>query len=119
MSDIYDRSAWPSPEENPLVLLVKCKEEWFPNEQVVAALGLAPGRALLSNGTVFKRQIRDEDAAIVSRGWLVPSKNVNRSNSGQMRLLSRRAVIIAAMRTETVNAAAFRDWMADRLCEAV
>lgn len=119
MTDIYDRSTWPPPEENPLVLLLRTDAQWFSNEQVVAALDLTPGRALLSSGTIFRKQIRDDDAAIESRGYLIPGNTVNRSNGGALRVFSRRAVVIAGMRTETVNAAAFRDWLADQIVEGL
>lgn len=112
--DIYDRAAWPSPESNPLVVMLKRGDEWYSNEEIVTALGLSAKRALLSEGTIFKKQIRDDDAAVVSRDWLRPVKAVTRSNGGTMRVFSRRALVLAAMRTETINAAAFRDWLATR-----
>lgn len=115
--DIYDRAAWPKPESNPLVQLLLSGDEWFTNEQIVTALGLSRNRALLSEGTIFKRQIDDGDAGTVSRGWLTPGKKVTRSNGGTMRVFNRRALVIAAMRTDTLHAAAFRDWMATKLAE--
>lgn len=110
--DIYDRTGWPAPASNPLVIMLQRGDEWYSNEEIVAALGLSAKRALLSEGTIFKKQIRDDDAAVVSRGWLVPGKSVTRANGGTMRVFSRRALVLAAMRTETINAAAFRDWLA-------
>ncbi len=113
--DIYDRSIWPSPDRNPLVRMLESGDEWFTNEQIVLALGLAQGRALMSKGTIFQKQIAEGDAAIVSRGWLTPGTKISRSNGGSLRVFNRRALVMAAMRTDTVNAAAFRDWMASRL----
>lgn len=113
--DIYDRALWPSPDSNPLVRLILSADQWFSNEELVKAIGLSPKRALLSTGTAFGRQIADDDAAIVSRDYLVPGKKVTRANGGTMRVFNRRALILAAMRAETINAAAFRDWMASRL----
>ncbi len=110
--DIYDRSGWPPPDDNPLIALLGRGDEWYDNEEVVAALGLTAKRALLSQGTIFGKQIGDGDTALMARDWIVPGKQVSRANAGRTRVFSRRAVVLAAMRTNTVNAAAFRDWIA-------
>lgn len=119
MTDIYDRSAWPPPEQNPLVQLLLSGEEWFSNEQVAVALGLSAKRALVCNQTALVRQLREEDTAIESRSWLIKTKSISASHGGTLRLLSRRGVILAGMRTNTVNAAAFRDWLADQVAGEV
>lgn len=112
---IYDRTQWPKPEENPLILMIHRDDEWFSNEEVVAALGLSEGRALLSNQTAFVQALTDDDTGIVGRDWLTPTRNVSRAHGGAMRVFNRRAVVLVAMRTNTINAAAFRDWMADQI----
>lgn len=117
MDDIYDRSSWPSPADNPLVQMLERDEAWYSNEEIVTALGLTKGRALISNGTIFKRQLAQGDTAMVSRGWTIPTESINRSHGGQRRVFSRRALVLAAMRTDTRNAAAFRDWIATRVAE--
>lgn len=117
--DIYDRAGWPPPEQNPLVQLLRSGEEWFSNEQVAVALGLSAKRALVCNQTTLVRQLRDDDTAIESRSWLIPTKSISASHGGTLRLLSRRGVILAGMRTNTVNAAAFRDWLADQVAGEV
>lgn len=38
MEDIYDRSKWPQPEANPLVLLLQRGDEWYSNKEINAAL---------------------------------------------------------------------------------
>ena len=65
-------------------------------------------------GPTFQRALADGDTAIEKRGQIIPVAGVNRANSGRgnVRLFSRRAVVLAAMRTNTVEAAAFRDWLA-------
>lgn len=114
---IYDRTQWPEPQANQIIRLLESGREWFTNEEVVAALGLSAGRALLSNGTSFAKTLRKDDAAIESRGWMTPTTSISRSNGGTVRLFSRRAVVLAGMRSETVAAAAFRDWLASRVAE--
>lgn len=111
---IYDRAAWPSPEANPLVILLQRGDDWYSNEEIVIALGLSAKRALLCNQTVFGQSLAEDDTAIVGAGWLTPGKRVSASHSGQQRVFSRKALVLAAMRTKTVNAAAFRDWLAAR-----
>ena len=117
MTDIYDRALWPTPDANPLVKLMRRGDVWFSNFEVVTALGLSPSRALMATGTIFSRQIDTLDSAVMSRSYLTPGVGVNRSNGGSVRMFNRRAVVIAAMRTETINAAAFRDWMANLVVE--
>jgi len=119
MNDIYDRTKWPSPESNPLVLLLQRGDEWYSNEELVRAFGLSADRALLSRGTSLVKILRDNDAALVSRDELAHGKSIGRSHGGQQRVFNRRALILAAMRTNTVNAAAFRDWLASRMAEEV
>lgn len=118
--DIYDRTNWPSPDANPLVILLRRGDEWYSNVEVVAALGLSKGRALLSNqqALAFGKVIREDDSATVSRDFLTTGKDVQPSNQGgTMRVFNRRALILAAMSARTVNAAAFRDWLADQVTE--
>lgn len=110
--NIYDRSNWPSPEANPLLIMLKRGDEWYSNEEIVVALGLSRNRALICNSTIFGQSLAEEDTAIVSRNHLTTTKSVTRSHGGQQRVFSRRALVLAAMRTNTVNAAAFRDWLA-------
>ena len=111
--DIYDRSRWPSPESNPLVILLQRGDEWYSNKEIVAALGLAPKRALISTtADKFSRELGPDDTALSGKWGIIPSGKVNAANSGSLRVFSRRALVLAAMRTNTVNAAAFRDWLA-------
>lgn len=110
--DIYDRSNWPNHDANPLVIMLRRGDEWYSNEEIVAALGLTERRALMSNQTSFARTLVDGDSALVGRRRLTPSLRISNAHGGSQRVFSRRAVILAAMRTNTVNAAAFRDWLA-------
>lgn len=119
MEDIYDRSKWPSPEANPLVVMLQRGDEWYSNREIVQALGLSERRALLSRGTIFSRQLDASDAAIKARGQVSPGVDFSASHGGQERVFSARALVLAAMRTNTVNAAAFRDWMASQIAEGV
>ena len=118
--DIYDRTLWPAVDQNPLILLLARGDDWYPNVEVVKALGLSESRALLSKGTIFSRQIRDDDKAVGKRiGTDVGSDISTANRGGTQRLLSRRAVVMAAMRTDTVNAAAARDWIASFVADGV
>lgn len=115
--NIYDRANWPKDDENPLIALLSTDEEWFDGQRLVLCLGLTKKRSMLAGNTVFARQLDDTDTAIEARGWITPTKRVSSAHGGQKRVFSRRAVILAAMRTNTVNAAAFRDWLATRMAE--
>lgn len=109
---IYDRSLWPNHDANPLVILLRRGDEWYSNEEIVAALGLTEGRALMSNQTSFARSLIEGDSALVGKGRLTPSLRISNAHGGSQRVFNRRALILAAMRANTVNAAAFRDWAA-------
>jgi prophage antirepressor-like protein len=120
MEDIYDRSKWPPADQNPLVLLLERGDEWYTNRELVLALGLTPNRAMISTGNpTFIRALGEGDTAVVSRGGYVYSDAIRAAHSGRgnNRLFSRRALVLAAMRTNTVNAAAFRDWLATSIAE--
>lgn len=117
-NDIYDRTWWPSPSENPIIRLLEADQDWFTNQEVVAALGLGEGRALLSNGLpTFARMLSEGDTAVTVRGQSHISSRMNAANSGRgnARLFNRRAVVLAAMRTNTPAAAAYRDWLASQV----
>ncbi|WP_296717799.1 hypothetical protein [Erythrobacter sp.] len=117
-NDIYDRSLWPTPESNPIVILLKRGDDWYSNKEIVAALGLSPNRALLSNSAArFSREILPEDTAVAGRRGLVGTSRISAAHGGSERLFSRRGLVLAAMRTDTVNAAAFRDWLASEAAD--
>jgi prophage antirepressor-like protein len=114
MEDIYDKSKWPT-AGGGLRLMLLSDQEWFTNEELVTYLGLSTTRALISqSGPTFRRSLADGDTAVMVRGQIIPTSSVNPAHSGRgnVRLFSRRAVVLAAMRTNTVEAAAFRDWLA-------
>lgn len=117
MTDIYDRALWPTPDENPLVQLFENSEDWVSNKELVAAFGLAERRAMMSNQTAFVQCLAHEDTAVWTRDSWRQGVGVSRSNGGTERVYSKKALILAAMRVNTVNAAAFRDWLANRMVE--
>lgn len=117
MTDIYDRSKWPASDDNPLVLMLKRSDQWYSNEEIVSSLGLSKTRSLLSQETAFKDQIRESDTGIEDGDGIILTNRIASSHSGKRRMFNRRALVIACMRTNTVNAAAFRDWMATQIAE--
>lgn len=119
-NDINDRSVWPDPEDNPIVQMLARGDEWYSNLEVISALGLNEGRALISSlAPAFQRSLAEGDTMATVRGMMLPVAQENRSHSGRgnAHFFNRRAVILAAMRTNTVNGAAFRDWMATEMAE--
>jgi prophage antirepressor-like protein len=112
---IYDRKAWPSPENNPLVIMLERGEEWFSNAEIVAALGSPPGKSILAQWPTLAEQIGEDHTGIVARGFITPTTERRASHGGQERVFSKKALVIIAMRAQTANAAAFRDCVAERL----
>lgn len=113
---IYDRSRWPEPAANPLIVLLERDAEWYTNKEVVAALGADGSRkSIFAQWPSLAQQLGDEHTAIISRGLLVPTAERQGRQGGQERCFSKKALIIIGMRAQTVNAAAFRDWIADGL----
>lgn len=116
--DIHDRSRWPTPQSNPILQLLLRGDDWYSNKEVVAALGLSPKRALLSNSAArFSREITREDTAVRGRLGVIHTATISPAHAGSERLFSRRALVLAAIRTDTVNAAAFRDWLATQIAD--
>lgn len=116
--DIHDRSRWPEPQSNPILLLLLRGDEWYSNREVVAALGLSPKRALLSHSAArFSREITPEDTAVSGRLGVIQTSTISPAHAGTQRLFSRRAIVLAAIRTDTANAAAFRDWLATQIAD--
>jgi len=117
-TDIYDRSQWPTPASNPLVLLLQRGDEWYSNKEIVTALGLSAKRALISSSADrFSREITSEDTLVSRRNVSIATSRVSSAHAGSTRMFSRRALVLAAMRTDTVNAAAFRDWLASEAAD--
>ena len=118
--DIYDRSLWPSPTDNAIIRLLERDDDWFTNQEVVVALGLDEGRALLSNCLpTFARMLGEDDTAVTAYGQTFTSSRISPAHSGRgnVRLFSRRALVLAAMRTNTPTAAAYRDWLATQAAD--
>ena len=117
--NIHDRSRWPSADTNPSRVMLRRGEEWCPDRKLVAALGLAPPRALIrKTATRFVKDILPGDTAISGKMGFVISKHVSVAHGGSERYFGRRAVVLAAMRTKSVNAAALPDWVATQMAEA-
>lgn len=125
MEDIYDRSKWPPPEANPLVLLVLRGDQWFTNKEINAALdpGRADGKprgAPMANLKQTMKVIGEGHSAIWTsrQAWMLtnaPAVN----HGGVERVYTLEALILLAMRANTVNAAAFRAWLANKVAGEV
>lgn len=111
---IYDRSKWPSHEANPLVLMLKRGDQWYSNTEILAGLGYGgANRSLVSQWPTLLDQIGKTETTVEQLGWMSPAPQAQPRGGGQERFYSRKALVIIAMRAQTVNAAAFRDWLAE------
>lgn len=120
MEDIYDRSKWPSPEANPLVQLLLRGDDWYTNREINAAL--KPSRAGKPNGAPMAdlaqtMRIIGEGHTVLRtpNGGVIATKANAATHGGTERLYSREALVMLAMRAKTINAAAFRAWLASRV----
>lgn len=112
---IYDRAAWPSPEANPIILLLTRGDAWFSNREILASLGYNDSKkSLVSQWPTLIEQIGEAETVIERLGWMTPANEPQPQGGGQERYFSAKAVAIIAMRAQTANAAAFRDWAAVR-----
>jgi|GEM_PF-1408568 len=124
MIDIYDRSKWPPPEANPLVQLVMRGDEWYSNKEVNAALdaereGSKAGLPMANLKQVI-RVIGETETVIESRSFgVIQSSKAAFKSGGSARYYSRKALVLLAMRANTINAAAFRDWLAGGFAHAI
>lgn len=111
---IYDRSTWPDHTENPLILLFENNQEWYTNAEIMAALGYTDQkRSLISQWPTLAEQIGEEHTGTISRGLMVPDADRQRRGGGTERYFTRKAFVLIAMRAQTVNAAAFCDYVAE------
>lgn len=108
---IYDRAGWPPPEHNPLVMIVKRGEALVPQRELLFALGMSRTTTLLAAWPTLAEQLGDGQTYIESKHYLTPD---TKRTGGLERYYTQKAVIIAGMRAQTSNAAAFRDWLATR-----
>lgn len=112
---IYDRSTWPAPAANPMVILFERGDAWYSNAEILAALGYPPKRSLISQWPTLLEQIGEDGTAIAARGWLAPGEGRQPQGGGQERLYSRKALVFIAMRAQTSIAASFCDYLAEDL----
>lgn len=122
MDDIYDRSKWPTPEANPLVQLLLRGDEWYTNREINAAFDPAradkPNGAPMANLAQVMRVIGDGHSMLRRPfGQMMVTKANARAHGGTERFYSREALIMLGMRANTINAAAFRAWLASRVAE--
>lgn len=113
---IYDRSQWPAPASNPLILMFERGDEWYSSSEINACIDPARAdakRSLISNWPTLRLQIGEEDTVLRGRDWILKSAAPQGRTGGLERYYSRKAVILIAMRAQSVNAAAFRDWLAE------
>lgn len=124
MEDIYDRSEWPSPEANPLVQLVMRGDEWYSNKEINSALDVgregSKAGAPMANLKQVIRVIGETETVIESRSFgAIQSSRAAFKDGGTARYYSRKALVLLAMRANTINAAAFRDWLAGEFAAAI
>ena len=108
-----DRAAWPKPEDNPLINLLCGSSEWISNRELADALGLVNKKGNVSVSAHFPSLI--DDLADDTR--MLPTAVASWQTPREYRAFNKRALIMVAMRARTPSAAAFRDWMADRMAK--
>lgn len=113
---IYDRSNWPRHDSNPLILMFDRGDDWYSSTEINACIDpirATAKRSLISNWPTLGEQIGDTETVLRSRDWLTSSAQPQGRTGGLERYYSRKAVLLIAMRAQSVNAAAFRDWLAE------
>lgn len=113
--DIYDRAGWPPPDENPILKLLQSGEDWIENVDVVVAIkgpDASPNQLPVGE-TVDAVGDLGEETRLIER------ESVNGRRGLRIRVYSKKGLVLIAMRARTLNAAAFRDWLADRMVEEI
>lgn len=103
---IYDRSKWPPPEENPILVLLRRDQEWFENRDVVEAFkdeGQVTNQMPVGPTTLYLETLGIETKVDMcgKRVW--------------RRWYTKKGIVLMAMRARTLKAQAFRDWMAAQI----
>jgi len=114
MEDIFDRSKWPPAEENPLVRLFNSGDDWFSNKALAEALQLVNttrSKSVVGHYKNLLEEIGPENTKLERPSF--QGHDMGR----EMRLYSRKAFILIAMRSRTRNARAFCDWLAQRIAD--
>jgi prophage antirepressor-like protein len=113
MEDIYDRSKWPTPEANPLVQLLLRPGDWVTNNELATALELVNttrSKSVVGHYRSLVDEIGPENTKLERGGKLVKHGHL-------VRYFTKKALVRIAMRSQTKNAEAFRDWVATRVAE--
>ena len=108
--NIYDRAGWPSPERNPLVQLLLRPEPWMSNGELATALGLVNttrSKSVTGHWKSVTEELGKEETMFRVGDGVAASRQ-------RVRCFSKKALVLTAMRARTINAAAFRDWLASR-----
>ena len=109
---IYDRDAWPDPSANPLITILEREGEWISNAELLVALGYSScKKSLIAQWPTLAEQL-GADTIIAERGLAVPNAERQPRGGGRERYFSMKALVLIAMRAQTVNAVAFCDWIA-------
>tara|TARA_Y100000588_G_scaffold236481_1_gene250105 strand:+ start:112 stop:471 length:360 start_codon:yes stop_codon:yes gene_type:complete len=110
---IYDRTIWPAPEKNPLISMLRRGDEWYSNRELAEALELVNTTKSKSVVGHYKHLLEELGE---SETMLMVDEELT-GNRHPARFYSRKALVRVAMRSRTVNAEAFRDWMASQISE--
>lgn len=111
---IYDRAAWPKRSHNPLIQLFESGSEWFSNTELLRALGYTSRKkSLISQWPTLAAQLGEDETCVAERGLMIPESRRQPRTGGLERYFSRKAIVLIAMRAQTINAAAFCDWIAE------
>jgi prophage antirepressor-like protein len=96
----------------PILALLRGHEEWLVNRDIVKALGFMDKRgnhSLAGHWGNIDAILGDETKMIEPGGRIRQGK--------LLRAYSKKGVILVTLRARTPNAAAFRDWLAERALE--
>lgn len=113
-ASIYDRSRWPTPASNPLIQLFERGDDWFSNSELLIALGYSTRKkSLIAQWPTLAEQLGDTETSVAERGLATPNAARQPRGGGVERYFSRKALVLIAMRAQTINAASFCDWLAE------
>ena len=119
--NIHDRSNWPRPGSNPLVLMLQRGDDWYSNKEINVALdgNRAPSRSPLASWPKLREMLEDGDTVLDGRFFASFELAPRQNTGGTARYFSRKAFVLICLRAQSVNAAAFRDWLSGQIAASI
>lgn len=110
---VFDRTKWPPPEDNPIIQLLACEDEWLPNPSVAAALGYKMTKGRLAGGHWILTDPAMQQHMRLARYQTEDRKGYPKLIGREMRFFSKTGIAILALRGRTPECAAFQAWVAE------